>query len=248
MRAVEIIKKLYAVISDGPGLGTIELADTVSGGHIAKALTESDELFGAAVDLDTREAALAAFDLARLNNSRFLSVLEVLKELFEREDGLEKAWQDKDNPPEFRDLVAGAALVSTFHQQQQSRGRRQLIIDALAGSFCPEPYIWGFQDTLLRSMMEAHLTPADIDLLLGIKKQNMIKLDIGNLHISSDIDGFERLATARFVQLTAVGGGMNIVLNRYEIPAGRGELQVQMTHTGEKFLTMLSAGRSLQLS
>ena len=243
------LKSLLSLVVPAPVRHAIEAADTVSGGHIMAAASTSDELFGEAIESDTRDAAIQAFDAARLNGSRAWPMFEILQDLVSRVERLEEAWKDRPagERPEVRDLIAGAALVAPSHSRQMSRSRRELILDALAGSFCPEPYLWGFQDELLRDLSKASITDADLKLLEKGNTNDPPKIQISQLHSSAIIDGLERLALGNFILLEVTGGGRTLIRTRHDKWHGRATtISGKTTHRGRKLLLMIEAGRRLR--
>jgi hypothetical protein len=242
--ALKPIKHLLETLQGGPGLPALELADSVSGGHMKKAAKTSDELFSSEIDIDTREAALMGLDLARLNDARFRVVLELIQKIIDVEDELAKRWADRpvEERPELRDLQAGAALVAKGYAQQQSHQRRRIIVDALRGSFCPEPYLWGFQDELLRGLIDSRLTESDINVLRSMSPPQQDILEGDGLLTSPKMESYERLANAELVVMRT---SENVVRSRLEI--GRSsKVLVYRTHKGGKLLIMLDAGRQLR--
>jgi hypothetical protein len=243
VEALKPIRQLLTALKAGPGLEVIELADAVSGGHIKAATKTSTEHFADALDTDTREAALMGLDLARLNEARFRVVLEILEKIIDVQDSLADRWEKYpvEQRPELRDLQAGAALVAGGYARQQSHQRRQIIIDALRGSFCPEPYLWGFQDELLRGLIESGLTLADFEFLNRLSPSQDLTLSIEEVIHSDAMDTYEKLASVDFATILAAG---NLVRSRYEA-AGLSTVQVRRSPKGTKLIEMIEAGRGL---
>lgn len=249
MEALNKARQLWESIVSGPGFAALEVADSVSGGHIKEAAKISDELFSAAVDDDTRAAALTGLDLARLHDARFRVLLELVGEMLEVQEGYTTAWSTYEaaQRPELRDLQAAAALVATGYARQTSHARRRLIVHALRGSLCPEPYLWGFQDDLLRGLIESGITDSDIDQLRKTDSNSGANSTGG--FASPEIESYERLASRDFVIMlaTLAGGGAAVVRTRIECPhpITREQLRIRRTHKGTKLLAMIDAGKHL---
>lgn len=246
MEALETLTKLMSFTGGSQVKTGLDLADAATGGHLAEFLKSTQEDVAVAVEEDTRDAALKALDLARLNEVRIGVVLELLEELLGNQKGLSEAWEGSHHaPPEFAQVVAIASIVATGYTRQPSRVRKELLLDAMFGSLDPELFVWGQQDELLEGLMSARLGKRDVDALRALDSglQGCVPEDARMEH-------WERLASEGFVAMQTMeragGSGPAYIVHRTQLRGGVRSFGVTRTPKGDRLLQLLDAGKAIR--
>lgn len=250
MKTLTTLRKLMQFTGTAGAVTALELADAASGGHIADFLRAEQEKFDDALDADTRDAALQALDLARLNHVRIRLVLDLLGKLVDDQDRIAHAWAGRPEPaPELEQVVAITSLVATGYTSQPSLVRKELLLDAMFGAFDPDLFLWGQQDVLLQDLMDARLGRDDIEVLRALAQFGRPRGACTPM--DAEMESWERLASRDFVEMmhldTAPGNpGPRFFRHRTELHGNNNAFQVRPTVKGTRLLQLLDAGAQLR--